>query len=81
MKLDNPCMYSFEDLVSSTYETILARGGYLSKKQLNKLLLNVTQFKRNDSVKMMCNISGWYWCDVVGSDMITYTTFSPNLKK
>lgn len=66
--LDNPCQYSFIDLLKA------------AKKSTNTSeLYSYTQTKRNKIVKELCYISGWYWEDITGKDGIIYTAFSPKI--
>ena len=68
MILYKPCNYSFNDLIKasgSPYDV--------------EYLLNVSLEKRNEMVKELCGISGWYWKDVKGNDNNMYTSFSPYL--
>jgi len=65
-KLINPCSYSFNDLIKASQSQINAQTLYA-----------MSQPGRNIEVKNMCKIAGWFWEDVVGSDGILYTAFSP----
>lgn len=68
--LKNPCQYSFNDLliVSKTNITL-------------QQLYSLSQYDRNTQVKKMCKIAGWYYNDVIGTNNITYTAFSPELSE
>lgn len=70
----NPCKYSFEDLI------------FAAKKETGQLtpsikqLLLLSQTKRNEEVKALCNQAKWFYKDVIGRDGVLYTSFSPHLK-
>lgn len=69
----NPCKYSFKDLlyaVSKEYDP-----------NTIKILYSLSQKERNIEVKRLCKLAGWYYQDVVGTDKIVYTAFSPYLKE
>lgn len=68
MNLYKTCEYSFNDLIKTS-------GDLCSIEYL----LNLSQEKRNEVVKELCGISGWYWKDVKGNDGKVYTSFSPYL--
>lgn len=66
--LENPCKYSFKDLLLAA-----------NKSTNTSELYSYTQTKRNKVVKELCRISGWYWEDIKGKDGIVYTAFSPKI--
>lgn len=67
MKLKNPCKYSFEALYIAANEI----------KNPNNLL---SQQDRNNEVKRLCEKTGWYWVEVVGTDGKKYYAFSPEIE-
>lgn len=74
--LINPCAYSFMDLYKVSFP-------YLSEKEIE---IQVNQLKKlpqptiNEHVKMMCDLSGWYWKDTIGFDGHTvFTSFSKEI--
>jgi len=69
MELDNPCKYSFQDLLYA-YDP-LSDNIHLHK------LYALSQNERNKKVKKMCDQIGWYYKDVRGKDGVIYTAFSP----
>lgn len=71
-KLLNPCKYSFHDLLYAVYKDY--------NTQHIKILYSLSQEERNLEVKRLCNMAGWYYQDVTGSDKIIYTAFSPYLE-
>jgi len=73
IQLITPCKYSFEDLLNAFSRKT---GFKIDKNELYKL----NQQDRNDIVKELCKYSQWYWSDIIGSDGIIYTAFSPNKK-
>ena len=64
-KLVKPCKYSFQDLMK-------AAGRDTNMTELYAM----TQTRRNNEVKIMCRVAGWYWHDVFHGNVI-YTAFSP----
>lgn len=70
----NPCKYSFEDLLFA----VKKETGQLTPSLKHLLLL--PQSKRNDEVKHLCNQVKWFYKDVIGSNGVLYTMFSPYLK-
>lgn len=62
-RLLNPCNYSFNDLLKAANSSVKLKG--LSQANLNR------------EIKKLCDTAGWYYQDIVGSDGITYTSFSP----
>ena len=60
----NYCKYSFQDLINSACSTIDLTTLY-----------NMSQVKRNETVKKLCTTAGWYFEDVMGSDGNIYTAF------
>lgn len=66
--LDNPCAYSFDDLLS-------AAGSDKTKEDLYKL----SQEQLNQQVKILCKKAGWFYKDII-EDNILYTSFSPKIK-
>ena len=67
-QLLNPCSYSFNDLIKASGQTIDL-----------KTLYKISQKERNIMVKYMCNVAGWHYYDVKGTDGVIYTAFSPLL--
>ena len=68
-ELDNPCKYSFIDLLTNAGEDT----------NTDKLYA-MCQKERNKNVKELCKKAKWYWKDVVGSNGHIYTSFSKNIK-
>lgn len=66
------CKYSFHDLLYAVYKEY-------DPKRI-EVLYSLTQQERNLEVKRLCKIAGWYFQDVIGSDKIVYTAFSPYLE-
>lgn len=67
MSLKNPCNYSFADLVKASGNQITL-----------ELLYSISQNSRNDIVKQLCKIAGWYTKDryVNGQHFVA---FSPEI--
>ena len=68
-----PCKYSFQDLIN-------AAGPDANMSTHN--LYSMTQYNRNNEVKKLCKLSGWFYQDVEkkeGKNNIIYTAFSPHL--
>lgn len=71
-KLLNSCKYSFHDLLYAVYKDY--------DPNHIKILYSLSQNERNLEVKRLCKIAGWYYQDVIGSDKIIYTAFSPHIQ-
>lgn len=67
----NPCKYSFQDLLSASAPQSGNKPLTLPK------LYALSQEERNKTVKALCEKAGWFYQDVVGSDGVVYTAFSP----
>jgi hypothetical protein len=65
--MDNPCLYSFVDLLNASNNPITIEQLY-----------NMNQQEKNTTVKKCCDIAGWRWKDVV-SNGIVYTSFAPTI--
>ena len=70
----NACEYSFRDLVICA-KNISNNDSFLD--EYLKVLYSLKQPVRNIEVKKLCKEANWYFKDIVGTDGIVYTSFSP----
>ncbi len=69
----NSCKYSFNDLLCA-----VPKEHHIIDI---KTLYSLPQKDRNIEVKKLCKLAGWYYKDIIGTDKIVYTAFSPYLKE
>tara|TARA_Y100000389_G_C17096141_1_gene333672 strand:+ start:304 stop:501 length:198 start_codon:yes stop_codon:yes gene_type:complete len=65
--MDNPCLYSFIDLLNASNNPITIEQLY-----------NMNQQDKNNIIKKCCDIAGWCWKDVVSNGTV-YTSFAPKI--